>query len=405
MAPSLLGSWALFAVAVNALAYPGPRETAALVIPADAQSPRPTIGPALHQYLKRQSNEQTVLVAPDNTCGYVSGQSAAVYTCVDSTNHCVFVTALDGGAGAAGCCNNNECGFRVACLDYEQIVSSSLCDANCKADSFTEKCSNTAARYCNTIIFANSVTDYFCNSVSLSTGQRADTTYSGQTGRTFLQTVLTISTESTTRLRSDSTSSTASQTATVTAPPAPSNSSTPVGAIVGGVVGGVAVLGLIGLGLFFLKRKAKKPAGPPPPPHETQQLNPGYPQPGTPGHPPQPGTPGTPGFAPGKAGHQSVQSAYSSVPPYATPSPHQQAFGQYPQQPSPSFYPPQSYDHPSGLGTAYDETRAGSTSPHQSARFSGQSGYGAQASTPAPTGPVPVEIEGRERRGPVHELM
>ena len=75
MAPFSLGSFALFGVGVKALVYPWPRETNTPTIPRDAQTPKPTAPAGLHHFLKRQNNDQTVLVAPDNTCGYVSGQS------------------------------------------------------------------------------------------------------------------------------------------------------------------------------------------------------------------------------------------------------------------------------------------------------------------------------------------
>ncbi len=64
---------------------------------------------------------------------------AAAFTCVDTTNLCVFVTAQGGSFGAAGCCNKLDCGFRVGCLDYDDIESSNVCDAECMTDSFTLK--------------------------------------------------------------------------------------------------------------------------------------------------------------------------------------------------------------------------------------------------------------------------
>jgi hypothetical protein len=138
MARSLLCGALAAAVAVRALVHPEPRATGFVVMPLDAQSPVPTTPPALHEYFKRQNgNGQTVLVAPDNTCGYVSAQSGAAYTCVETTALCVFITAS--GSGAAGCCGSVDCGFRITCLDFDQISSSSLCDAECSTDTFTEK--------------------------------------------------------------------------------------------------------------------------------------------------------------------------------------------------------------------------------------------------------------------------
>ena len=75
MALFSLRSFVLFGVGVKALVYPWPRETNTPTLPLGAQAPKPTAPAGLHHFLKRQNNDQTVLVAPDNTCGYVSGQS------------------------------------------------------------------------------------------------------------------------------------------------------------------------------------------------------------------------------------------------------------------------------------------------------------------------------------------
>ena len=83
MGVSSLYRAAVFAASVNALAYPGPQATDRVIIPSNAQTPRPTAPPIPHhELLKRQisgsasssgSYGDTVFVAPDNTCGYVSG--------------------------------------------------------------------------------------------------------------------------------------------------------------------------------------------------------------------------------------------------------------------------------------------------------------------------------------------
>ncbi|KAK4455634.1 DUF1620 domain-containing protein [Podospora aff. communis PSN243] len=348
MARSFLRGVALSAAAVRALVHPEPRATDTIAIPLDAQSPAPTTPPALHKFLKRQSgNGQTVLVAPDNTCGYVSAQSGAAYTCVDKTALCVFITAS--GSGAAGCCGVADCGFRVACLDYDQISSSSLCDAECSTDTFTEKCTNPAARFCGTVVFPNRATDYFCNSLSISTAMSADTTYSGQTGRSLVQTVLTDEISTTLRPLT-----TVTATATVTPPSQPSSSSTPVGAIVGGVVGGLAVIALVVLGIFLMRRRSKTKFSPvpmQPPASETTQH------------------PFSPGFGPGagKPGHASVMSAYSAAPPYGTPTPPPGSgypgftpssgpgypSSAYSQASSPGFPPQQGYGQP-GMPVVYE---------------------------------------------------
>ncbi|MBE3045295.1 hypothetical protein IMZ48_22630, partial [Candidatus Bathyarchaeota archaeon] len=80
------------------------------------------------------------------------------------------------------------------------------------------------------------------------------------------------------------------------------------GAIAGGVVGGVAVLGAIGLGILFLRRKKGKEA--PPAPAVQQWTQPGS---------PQYASPGVPYFKPG----QEMQGH----PPAGIPQHHQQGVG------------------------------------------------------------------------------
>ncbi|KAK0626174.1 hypothetical protein B0T14DRAFT_492553 [Immersiella caudata] len=386
MARSFFRGVALSAAVARALAHREPRATDTIAIPLDAQSPAPTTPPALHQFLKRQNgNGQTVLVAPDNTCGYVSGQSDAAYTCVDRAALCVFITAS--GSGAAGCCGAADCGFRVACLDYDQISSSRLCDAECSTDTFTEKCTDPAARFCGTVVFPNKATDYFCNSLRVSTAMSADTTYPGQTGRTLVQTVLTDEISTTVRPLA-----TVTATATITPQPS-SSSSTPVGAIVGGVVGGIAVIALVILGIFFLRRRNNKSKFEPvplhPPASETTQHN----------FPPGPGSDAA--TTGGKPGHASVMSAYSAAPPYGTPTPP-------PGSGYTGFTPPPGQSYPS---SAYSQAPSPGFPPQQQQ----QQGYGYgqqqhgmpvvyEAGGQPVQGPAVAEMEAPRQR-PLHELQ
>ncbi|KAK0705330.1 hypothetical protein B0H67DRAFT_649673 [Lasiosphaeris hirsuta] len=424
MGRSALFSAVLFGVAVDALAYLGPRATDAVLIPQDAQSPRPTIPPALHQYLRRQSsNEQTFLVAPDNTCGYVSAQKAAAYTCVETSAYCVFVTASGGGGtGVAGCCGKDVCGFQIDCLDYAQISTSSLCGAQCMSDTFTAKCTESSMRYCNTIEFPGGITDYWCNSLIQSTAQLADTTYLGQKGRTFSSAVFTLTTTRPSRTRSTDTESTTLPPLSTTTPDPVPSSSTPVGAIVGGVVGGIAVLGLICLGIFYIIRhkKSKAPPAPPAPAPgpepETTQHN--LPPPTQPGVPHEAGSYDTSTLKPG---HQSTISSYSIAP--SMPSPQQQYHSPQGQggygygghesvSPMPSYnYPQQPYHqhHVSMQSVGGQSFGPGGTSPppqHGMAPY-GQPGTalrgvheaGGEEYVPG----RPMELDGGQVR-PTHEL-
>ena len=143
----------------------------------------------------------------------------------------------------------------------------------------------STAAYCNTVSISSDIIDYWCNDLDNSTPQHVFTTYSGETdGRTFsaiisggsssfssvtdassigqpsASDVTQVSSSSST----SSTTSSASTTTTSSSGGGGSGSSTPTGAIVGGVVGGVAVISLVGFGIWFLRRRQKKKNTAPP---------------------------------------------------------------------------------------------------------------------------------------------
>ncbi|KAI1095434.1 hypothetical protein F5B19DRAFT_344475 [Rostrohypoxylon terebratum] len=269
---SLLSA-AVLITAVQALAFDGrPAQPTDGLIPNPTSSmPEITLGPDIHE-LARRANGQTVLVAPDNTCGYINGRSASGYTCNGRDYTCALVTTSS--VGAVACCDGGDCGLRVACVDYIDYEYSSACDANCAQDTYTVKCTHLTAPYCGTVTFFSGISDFFCDTESVSTPWQLYTTYSGETGRTFTQVVVTLDDDSTSTTRassvtqgaagssgtstassdSDDSSSSSSSNSNNKNNNSSSKSSTPVGAIVGGVVGGVAGLALIGLGIFFLVR-------------------------------------------------------------------------------------------------------------------------------------------------------
>lgn len=265
--------------------------------------------------------------------------------------------------------------------------------------------------FCNTILFAGGVTDYFCNSLRVSTAQLAVTTYPGQVGRTFEQTVL--SDTSTPTRRSSTTTPSHTGSAMTSHTPAPSSSSsTPVGAIVGGVIGGVAVLAIIAFGVFFILRRSKKPdpASPPPAPETVQNHHPSpfpNPSPGPANLSPSPGpTNLSPSPTAGsKPGHQSVASSYNpAYPPSAfTSGPpsadysggpqfqQQQQFQAY--QPPANEQGPQDWSQrysvqskPQQQQPGYDQQGGGGYNTH----FSGQS-YNVPGNAGSPRTPPPQQ--------------
>ncbi|KAI1340135.1 hypothetical protein F5Y15DRAFT_423524 [Xylariaceae sp. FL0016] len=262
-----------FATAVQALALDSkstPAKATGVVVPdATFHSPEITEAPNVRDLLKRDDG-QTVLVAPDNTCGFFDGSIGAPYYC-NAGYTCALVTTA--GYGFVACCDSDQedCGVRVGCMDYFDVYSSSYCDSGCLHDTLTAKCTYTDYPYCGTVTMLDGITDYYCNSVDLSSVEEVLTTYDGEDdGRSFTPVVVTLSTSDSTATTGTADDGNLGPAVTVTAssssstgPPGPthpstSKSSTPVGAIAGGAVGGVALLALIAAGIFFLVRHNKK---------------------------------------------------------------------------------------------------------------------------------------------------
>ncbi|KAI5926101.1 hypothetical protein F4810DRAFT_625385 [Camillea tinctor] len=319
---------AAFTVAVQAMALDGrlPKPTQSVVPDATFHLPETTEPPSLLELARRQ-DAQTVLVGPDNTCGYFDGRAGAVYSCNALGATCAFVTTST--VGAVACCSAGDCGIRVGCMDYRDIYLSDSCDNGCFADTYTVKCTNVNYPYCGTVTFFDGIMDYYCDTLSYSTPQQLYTTYDGETdGRSFTPVVVTLS-DFTSGTNSDilatggGSSTTGGHSSSSTSGSSNSNSgsssSTPVGPIVGGVVGGVAVLALIGLGIFFIIRHNKK---------KKNNNTPGAQQPEVQQNP------GSNGPTPGVAAAAYAQPPYNNQqqPGYGGPQP----------QSPPQGYPPQS---------------------------------------------------------------
>ncbi|UNI20196.1 hypothetical protein JDV02_006309 [Purpureocillium takamizusanense] len=268
-----------------------PQATRSVVLPADGMSPRPTVPPSMHELLRRQdstSYKLTMAVAPDNTCGYISGNASWAYTCGPSAT-CGLVFSQPTHSGVVMCYNDGGSNFRFGCMDYNDIVSSSKCGDSCAQDTLVLKCTNAASKFCNTIAFPGGITDYWCAAISDSLANQAFTTFAGQTiSRSYF--TITQTGSSTSLLNTKQTgkstigdptpsgalSKTSSAAATTSTDGSGNSDSsdkdnsggggggggkkTPVAAIVGGVVGGVAAIGIAGIIAFFCLRRGKKQA-------------------------------------------------------------------------------------------------------------------------------------------------
>lgn len=118
-----------------------PKATKVVALLETAWTPKPTSPPVIKNLFARQysfDDDQSILVAPDRTCGYVSGIQVSHYTCVGDYT-CAMVTASGPRTGNVACCNTEICNARTACVDYNQIYNSTGCDDSCSLDAFILK--------------------------------------------------------------------------------------------------------------------------------------------------------------------------------------------------------------------------------------------------------------------------
>ncbi|PCD35767.1 hypothetical protein AU210_008326 [Fusarium oxysporum f. sp. radicis-cucumerinum] len=182
--------------------------------------PRPTAPPATRTLKRRAvtssqttTEEITITIAPDNTCGYIS----------------------------------------------ERLGASRACPLN--------DCTDSESPYCNTVSWEGSTFDYWCNDLDISTAQSAALTYKGQTSREFgtinerdHSSLLSQMTEAKTEgsVNVEATGTATSQSAATETNKDSGSSGTPVSATAGGTVGGVAGLAIIGVAVFFFLCRKKK---------------------------------------------------------------------------------------------------------------------------------------------------
>ncbi|KAK1977104.1 hypothetical protein LZ30DRAFT_602036 [Colletotrichum cereale] len=333
-----------------------PQATTTFNFPFDQFVPQPTKAPVYGDLRKRQStSEVTVLVAPDNTCGYISGRAGAEYTC-GGTATCALMPAVDSTIpGRVACCGAKNCNAPRTCYDYKDIYTSSLCDSGCRVDTETRKCTETAQPFCRTVSFSDDIYGYWCASEENSTPQAVSTTYAGQRARQWSEVVVTLgdTTSSSDAGPTGSTATASSGRETSTAPvsgPEPSKpSSTPIGAIVGGVVGGVAVIALAVFGIWFLIRKKNHNGGPQGQQQQQQQQPP----------PPQMSYAQPPQGSPSQYAAATTNTQTSYDPKFGGPSGYPQTYGGTPPPP-----PPQDgYQQPYFAAGNVAPDRADTTSP------------------------------------------
>ncbi|GKU15851.1 unnamed protein product [Fusarium langsethiae] len=224
-----------------------------------------------------------VTIAPSNTCGYLSGMPGVAITCKNLAS-CSWATVSTSGitSGLVGC----DSEIYITCIESSRAVDPEVCDDVCESNAYYLRCTNSKEPFCRTYGYPSGIRDYRCASTSVKSVQSVKFTYEGEEKPSFRTTTIGGSsteslpaiTEPSSTESSEPTETDTSTTTTSDAPaPTEKSKSAPVGAIVGGVVGGLALIGIIGIVVFFLlrRRKPKPDANPTPaPPVMAQQQKP-----------------------------------------------------------------------------------------------------------------------------------
>ncbi|KND94145.1 hypothetical protein TOPH_00888 [Tolypocladium ophioglossoides CBS 100239] len=249
-----------------------PKATQSVVLPLHGMIPKPTPPPGIHELVRRQDEAPlTIVVAPDNTCGYISEDPSIPWHCSTSST-CGLVPSQRISDGYILCLDaNGQPDFgrvKFECVDYNAFYTLSACDSSCSQDSHTLKCIGDK-KYCKTIAFPGALRI----TCALVLTTRRCTWRSRPSAARMMAGIIppptvTVPTKPTTvtvlNTKQTSNSNVGGPTASA-APSAPASESsgggTPVGAIVGGVVGGVAAIGIAGIALFFFLRNKKKTQG------------------------------------------------------------------------------------------------------------------------------------------------
>ncbi|KAI6357009.1 hypothetical protein MCOR25_007772 [Pyricularia grisea] len=130
-----------------------PPATGSVVIPLDAQSPRPTEAPIMVELARRQS-PFTYIVAPDGICGWNSQNTDIRRTCNNQEHRCVFWQRDGSFPERRGCCPAEGCTEFNRVSETACVARDQSCDAACKSNGRISKCTGTLP-YCNTYFFGS----------------------------------------------------------------------------------------------------------------------------------------------------------------------------------------------------------------------------------------------------------
>ncbi|CEI60378.1 unnamed protein product [Fusarium venenatum] len=225
---------------------------------------RPTEPPHVRRQETSTSEDADIItIAPDETCGYLSGRPGSPIIC-DNQETCMWMKAIGIICGKFD--ESDDWVVHQQCYDLEMATDPSFCDEACAADTLALHCTNASIPFCATYIFSpDGITDFRCLSTRPTRQLTASFTYIGQNDAKFITTALRpdqsyseTSPTLATPTHSSPTSSLSlpSSTSPSTSPPS-SSGSTNLGAIIGGAIGGFTALSLVALATIWIMRQSR----------------------------------------------------------------------------------------------------------------------------------------------------
>ncbi|KAH7113650.1 hypothetical protein B0J13DRAFT_574132 [Dactylonectria estremocensis] len=206
---------------------------------------------------KLEDHTFTLTIAPNPTCGFLSGSPGNAITC-ENGQRCFWEQDY---LSAIFCGTDSNAEVHLACVERETATNPEFCDNVCQSNRAILRCTNTSSPYCRTYAYPDGVHDFRCASTIVPSPESVWFTHSEQNDRNF-STILYSDGLSIT-LRDSVTLSTTSSTATTSPLKSKDDGSPNIGPIVGGAIGGFAVLSLLVLGIIWLLRRTKTLALPP----------------------------------------------------------------------------------------------------------------------------------------------
>ncbi|KAH6871876.1 hypothetical protein B0T10DRAFT_416845 [Thelonectria olida] len=194
----------------------------------------------------------TVTVAPDSTCGFVSGHPGIAITC-ENGQKCVWEHEYVKGIM---CGVDPEAEVHFPCVEREVALNPELCNNVCQSDRFRLRCTDTASPYCRTYAYPGGVHDFRCETTTELRPQSVSVTHAEQEDRNLLTTL--ISKGSFVTSRDSITVLLTSSAATAPPPNNEDNESPNIGTIVGRIIGCFTVLSLLDLGIWLVQRSKRR---------------------------------------------------------------------------------------------------------------------------------------------------